>query len=411
MTRSSFITRRSAIRLAAGTAVMLSGCARPQPRATAPVGIAVKDSSLFRIKQALSDVWGSSGSGFPITISATELSSSVEADQRAFDIIGVLGEGPVDPSYRDLTADLNARNFNSARFRPSAIAPFQMSTQGIRALPLVLSEWQFYVNAPGMRAVGMAMPATWTWGDVIQALGLATVLPHPAPVVTGEGWGNISLWGAFVLGMGGTFTRGDRVDLSGAVDATRQLVEWVKNTGWKPDPGVTMPPFAGPRANSLFGFYEPWTIAYQPSPDFVRLPISPFPRLPIRDVVPAARSFGLAVSPYCAHPQLAMEFLLWLYSPDQQRLLASQDIPPVISDPDVMAYWAHTQSVRPQNMPVFDLDQYTNVLAALPPAGWQSAKYQPLFTPAFKRMMHGSDVGTELEGVQKQIDAMLSFSP
>ena len=406
------ISRRAALQAialaACGTA---SACGTRTNRATPSAGTAqpqtpvinVSDETLYRVRGSVVEAWQASGGRPTLSLQPwafTQPQAAIEGDH---DVFTIFGDRPATWHVLDLTKSLRASNVDLSSLVPGALSMFA-DQHGIRALPFALSEWQFYVNAPALQALGLTPPATWTLDEVIAALAAASQKPRAIAPMIGVGWGNVSLWGAMVLGMGGALdTQAGAVDLAGAVAPTKEMLGWPR-LGWNPTGKFWLPPFSGPRAqDGLFGFYGAWTV--DGTTALQGVPISPFPTLRARALVPSYLNTALGISARSQRPDEAASFLLWLYQPAQQQLLAAQGIPPVVTDPAVVAFWQQQQQQRKPSTPIFLMDEYVDVFARLPP-GISSDRYQTLFNGAFDRMVAGADVAAELHNLQNAINAL-----
>jgi len=414
---ASRISRRAALGLAAGFAAALAGCSRPLPALAAPE-LVVRSEYLLQLKDRLRSQWGASGIRARLRIEQPPAPGSVEAYEQSGDILDIsTGEinNAAKQNFLDLRPLLTAQDFPLSSLLPSAVAAYAQGS-ALRALPLVLGEWQFYVNAPRLAELGVAVPARWEWQDVVNALAVAVGRGSvPSSVlVAGTGWGDPNLWGAFVQGLGGRLTAGGTVDLSGAVAATTELVHLARGYGWHPDADSNpanlqwgdfySSGFAKTAASALFAFLQPMRIYPGMVPGALqRLPTTPFPLLPARDVVPAYSGSGLALSPYTTSPQLAAEALTWLYQPEQQQILATNGWPPVVLQLAEQS-WPTLQDHFPGYWAKFDAAGYTDVSYEL--TGGRPANSFDLgqtVEEACAAMYGGADVATELGKLQEQL--------
>jgi len=419
------LTRRSALALglAAAGATGLSGCARPLAALTPPE-IIVRSAYLADAKVAsqLRAAWTSSGIAARLNIAGPSYARTFEGDERSGDLLDVTPpeiHNVAKRNFLDLTPLLAAQNFPLASLLPSAVADYQEGS-GLRALPLILGEWQFYVNTPLLHHLGLAVPAQWTWMDMVDALAVA-VGRGSAPssvLVGGTGWGHYALWGAFVLGLGGSLASGGHLDLTGAVAATTHLVSAARRYGWHPDQAsnpsnVQWWDFYGhgfglTDADALFSFLQPARIyPGRIAPGVSTLATVPFPRLPAGPVVPAYKGSGLGLSPYARHPDLAVEALLWLYRPAQQRILAEQGWPPVVVKV-AEQIWPGLEGTLPDFWAKFDSAGYTDIFNLLT-GGRPTNEFEVDLAvgAACQAMYVGADVAGELADLQQKLDPLV----
>lgn len=96
---------------------------------------------------------------------------------------------------------------------------------------------------------------------------------------------------------------------------------------------------------------------------------SPFPKLPVQQLVPSMRLlWGMGLSKASAHPQEAIDFILWLYREAQQKLLASLGFPPVILNPTLQEFWQAAQRSHADAFPFFNYDGFVDIPALVPPS-------------------------------------------
>lgn len=201
--------------------------------------------------------------------------------------------------------------------------------------------------------------------DSGKVAGLKSVLPPmvgpvaAGPAPKGQLYWATALWAGFALGFGGTLVREGRFHLTdtATLNGLAKLVGLVRQFGGSPD----LPPRTQAEQNAL---WQTFPFALNPVGTFnvtplwvtkptqdLRAAFAPFPRLPVRPVIPVEiTGTGLAYRPSSKAPHkgmskddlaLAAQFLLWLYGPQQQRLLADYDLPPVLADAAAQdAFWA-----------------------------------------------------------------------
>ena len=270
-----------------------------------------------------------------------------------------------------LRAYLQAGNLDMTQLLPGSLTPFTDSTGTLVGLPVVLSEIQFYVNTALLQASGFKEPGRWTWDDLLAAAG---ALPAATPpLVTGQGWATApNIWGAMVIGLGGTLLGAHgQIDLSGAAGAAQQMLDGCRTLGW--DPGGTAgnlyaDGFSGTEAGALFDFDQPWSAFSTGGPRCAMCQLSPraFPSFGSRDIAPAWPPIGLGISAASKHPDQAAAFLQWLLQPAQQRLLVSSAVAPVLQAPDVVSFWNTALAGNPR-WPRFDPAAYFDLTTYLPP--------------------------------------------
>ena len=363
-------------------------------------------------------MWASSGIRGRLAIRPIRGAGGIDAYEQTGDVLDISTEeihNAAKRNFLDLTPLLSAQNFPVSSLLPSAVAGYRQGA-ALRGLPLVLGEWQFYVNAPRLHQLGIAQPASWTFANMVDALAVA-VAKGSAPdavLVAGTGWGDSALWGAFVQGLGGALTAGGSLDLSGAVAATTRLVSIARRYGWHPDPDSNPTNlqwmnfyghgFAQAAESALFAFLQPMRIYPGSVPRALQnLATTPFPLMPARDVVPAYAGSGLALSPDTKQPELAASALVWLYRPEQQGILASNGWPPVVL-PIAEATWPALQNAFPPYWAKFDAASYTDIFAELT-AGQPTNAYllDQTVAAACETMYAGADVAKELGQLQQKL--------
>lgn len=348
--------------------------------------------------------------------------------QQGIDIIGVASGDAILTKLLDLDPWFTASNIDIAQIAPAATGAFTIGGQR-RAVPLFPSQVQFYVNAAALGHLDAPPTAVPTWAafqstlrNLVGARGGAAAVPPPCAGLT---WADFRIWGACVVGLGGQLTTGGRFDVEGVLDATKEIVAFAQSIGWEPGPakGSALSNFypngfEGGTALSAFAFCPPWTVDFYgmlPTPSgptptgnaVARLPVTPFPSLPVRSVVPVYQIYGAGVSPLSQRVEQAMTFLAWLIQPPQQRILMDAGIPPVITSSTTLSYWASLH--RAPSTPLCDERALLDVTTALPPpraeqnGGSAVAAYMQIIGSALTRMYHGSSVETELVGVAQAI--------
>ncbi len=339
----------------------------------------------------------------------------------AGDVLGVDSNTGADPNMVPLGPYLKDANFSLTSLVGSSTDVFLAANGEPVALPLGLSEIQFCVNHKALRNLGIPLPVQWSLNDMKAALDLALQrgpLTRTAPLIAGLTWVDVRLWGAFVLGLGGSLPGYGKpganvqsilrsINLSGAVAATGELLDFARRYQWAPpssDNTIFVPAsfplrgFVGPFSNTLFAFMSPPNPGPIPSAvvkeAFLQLPASSFPLLGKRRVVPSWVTQALAVSPYSKQPRSAIDFILWLYQPTQQRMLADVGIPPVVNDQELRAYWSQARSIATGLAPAFDPDGFVDVVGELPPWGTDMPaiiNYDIALIPALRRAYAGTD--------------------
>lgn len=288
---------------------------------------------------------------------------------------------PLDPVLR-------SHNFNPALVLPGLIDGFTYGAQ-IYALPTFLAPAVVAYRRDAFDAAGLAAPAPeWTLEDfektctvlkgvvesgtvpglrsVLPAMvGRTTVSPRSGGMPAHQVWGQLyyatALAAGFALGFGGTLTQAGRFHLTNdaTVAGLSKLVDLVRQFGGGPDllPVPTPPVASGPTVSwamdpvGTFNATPLWVTKPSRTPESLPLAYASFPRMPVRPIIPVdVTGTGLAYTPSQKAPPaglssddlaLGADFLLWLYTPGPQRLLADYDLPPVVTNAAAQnAFWA-----------------------------------------------------------------------
>lgn len=428
------LTRRAALRRASGARFAalgivagagLSACARPLLGVGLPT-IVVRSEYLSQLAASLERSWATPGVRARLSVRPLARGAgTVGAYEATGDILDVTPGELRNMAARNFVAlgpILTAQNFNAQTLMPNAVAAYRDGS-ALRGLPLIVGEWQFYTNPTALHKLGIRPPAAWTWRTMLHALDVAVAKGASATsvLVAGTGWGEYALWGALVLGLGGSLTSAGALDLSGAVAATTHLAAVARHAGWHPDPQSNpdngpwwdfyLSGFSGAAGSALFAFLQPMRI-YPGSvpPALAHLPTVAFPRLPVRPVVPAYRGSGLAISPDCRRPELAGAVLAWLYQPAQQRLLASRGWPPVVL-PVARKVWPRVDAALPAFWAKFDPARYVDVFYLLT-RGLPTNEFllNQAVATACQAIYDGAPVRTELLALQRQLTRLIGHS-
>jgi ABC-type glycerol-3-phosphate transport system substrate-binding protein len=387
--------------------------------------------SLRIIRQPISLVRNSSGAVMGYTF------APAASYNRAGDIIGVPSSVGPDPDMVPLGPYLKGHNVSLDSFVGASAKAFLLDGTPF-ALPIALSEIQFAVNHSALRRLGFPAPASG-WSVDTMAAAIKTAIrrngpygPSSPPPIVGITWADVRIWGAFVIGAGGSLPGylGNKdstsvfrfIDLNGALTATETAVAFARECQWappQPPPWSIFPDnfpqrgFTGPYTNSLFAFLPPAALGVNVpvslSRDlFVTLPSEHFPTLwGNRRVIPAWTTQGLSISPASRNKSAAADLLLWLYNPSQQRALASAGVPPVLDDQGLLDYWHLLQSRTMLPGRRFDFNGYLDVIAELPVLGANmpaSINYDSALIPALAQAYAGqTSVGQALGMVAAQI--------
>lgn len=405
--------RRAIIAAVAGGTGGLVGCAGRLPRAVGGSGtpLRVFAPSLDPVRHPLLQAWQRTGPrpafglellrGMNVVLSGGLLRREHLAVGKA-DVVESPYAGLVD-----LDPYLRGVNFDSASLLAQAVLPFRSSCGALTALPLRLGEIQFYVNGPLLRRLRIRPPRRWTYAAMVAALEVrrTSARLRDWPAIVGLGWGDLRLWGALVLGLGGGFTRGGRVDLVAAVGATAAVAAMARRFGWRPvtsaDPALRDFELRGFQGSgvlgALFAFLPPGVPSGGETPQA-------FPLLPRRAVVPAWEPTGLSVLRHERNPADAVRFMVWLYRPPQQRLLMTAGIPPVVADFGLRAFW----QALPPSAPRFRFHGYTDTAAWVRQV-WGAAGSLVSESPAaLQRIGAGVDVAWALQRWQQSVQAAVA---
>lgn len=405
------LPRRGLLAAAVGLG-LLGGCGSP-PRAVRrpPLALRVFAPSLYPVRDALLGAWQRDGAPFPPNIVAGEAASFPAQPLRSgqLPLPGVDAvEAAPGAGTVDLTPYLHRANFDPGSLVPEALPPSARVCGKIVWMPLRLTEIQFYANDRLLRALHALPAGPWTLAHLVAALQAhaAAASLRAAPAVLGLGWGDLRLWGAFVVGLGGGFTRQGRLDLGAAAAATATLAGIGRRCGWSAgDSGDALlleferRGFSGARTGgSLFALLPPG------------VPVGgtaarAFPVLPRRAAVPAWQGTALFVQPHYAAPGHLVRFGLWLYQPAQQRLLAGAGVPPLLRDQGLRAFWHGLQGTRSGALERFSFSGYTDVAELLRQALRSPALDLPGRPAALARIGAGGSAGPALAAWQQELQA------
>lgn len=296
--------------------------------------------------------------------------------------------------YLSIRQLVRQANFNLSVLPPSGVHAFEFAGD-LFGLPLMTAPLILLVNTAILRKVGIAHPsnASWTLGEIQSAVAAARAskaVPSSASLIVGLPWTDVRIWGAFVLGLGGSLTdaRGT-LDFAGSpcIKATQVLAGLATAAKWS---GVQLT-FA---PDALFTIQN-----YPCLPRSMRTPIpgTRFPVLPNNPVIPAYETNGLTVPVHCQQPTLATEFILWLYEPNQQRLLMSAGVPPIVTNqPALQAEWARTAPDGQRLAALLNPGQTVDILGLLPQGGYAGPQ------------TYNSVLGTSLSGVTPDLVSVRS---
>lgn len=435
---ASAVTRRElgrvSVVLAAGS--VLAACARlpmsvsgstlVSSASTQAPPLKIASVPLNRVRDKILAQWKPSAQGFGIDIgepTAHDLQTYLHSND-------IIDFDPImdDPRpYPVLDELLKKHNFDKMSLVSGALGPFASIPGGLRGLPYFLSEFAFYVNASRLAQLGVGTRTQWSLDTMTSALDVAIANGPSAdtsPLIVGVdgGWTDVRMWGAFVLSRGGSLGPTDRIDFSGAVKQTLELVDFARRYRWDP-PGsrrsFEQSGFSGSAANALFAFLQPWTATLigLPAPlsssAVPSVPTSSFPLLGTPAVVPEFSAFGFVVSPYCQNQDFAVKFLLWLYETDQQKLLAAAGYPPVVSSPSLRQFWGGVQGALDPGIPKFAFDGLVDVVDRFPhfPLGiCQWCSYSFGIQRALQNIYNGADADTELGKAAQTLEQQLATS-
>jgi ABC-type glycerol-3-phosphate transport system substrate-binding protein len=423
--RRNRVGRRVVLASAAGAmATLLAGCSAPLRRlAIGGPTVIVRSQYLFELKASLEEAWSRSGSRGHLVIERPGNASDMTNYEHTGDIVDIApGEiyNNAAQNVLDLRPVLSEVNFPIGSLLPSAVDDYRQGS-ALRGLPLIVGEWQFYVNEPVVAALGIRASGRWTWSEMVDALAVAKTKKSglSSGLIGGTGWGDVNLWGAFVQGLGGSLTSGGHLALSGAVAPTEKVVAVARSCGWQPNPWSNLQNrqwrdfysggFSNSATSAIFAFLQPARIYTSEVPTALRtLPTSPFPLMGSRDVVPAYSGSGLAISPFVAQPERVAEALIWFYAPEQQQLLADNGWPPVVTD-IAMRVWPNLQDRFPSDWPKFDAGGYTDIVAQI--TGGRpvnSFDVEEAVANACQTMYQGGDIESTLLALESQLETIIA---
>ncbi len=392
--------RRAFLRAALGTAAALgaAGCARlglgpPPASAASRTPLLVAAHSLLPAAAGLARAWDAAHRSSRLTVES-EIGGPPRytMPDRAYALadVGQLSGDGEEPGglapYVNIAPLVRQANFDLGRLLPSAVQAFAFGGD-LFGLPLLCVPYVLMTNTTLLGSAGVAHPADqpWTLAQIESAVAAARAsanIPASAQLISGSLWTDVRLWGAFVLGLGGALTGpGGVLDFRGAatVAATRRLValataaNWVGLDGDPAAAGFVYGSFKGGTAETLFAIEPDF-----PAPGFPVGVIGPqnrFPLLPHDALIPAYQTSGLAVPKHSKQAEVAVEFLLWLYEDNQQRLLMSAGVPPIVTDrPALLTEWSHATPGGQDIASLTDPTHMVDVLALLPQGGYVASQ-------------------------------------
>ena len=416
-------TRRAFLQAGAG-ALVLAGCrqrpgaapaAKPARVTAALPVVTIIDSGLSGLADELQKALRQSAAPYSIrfvTGSNTLQSQTTEADL----VSGYLWDGFRSQQSAKLFVPLRPMlakaNFDPATILSGALPALRAPDGALIELPWRMGELQFYVNAKASTDLGPGAGEPWTWSRVRRAALAAVGKNSAGTPFLGSGWGMVNTWAAWVVASGGSpYSPRGGVQLTEVTDQTKEIVSFARQTRWEPL-GTSGFQFDGFDSNpdALFALFPPWPGLGLPTDARVRdlVPVD-FPS-GARPAIAATAGDTLAVSATSQHPELAVQFVLWLYRPEQQKLLGTLGVPPVIETDALFAFWEQQRGTHP-SYPLFRRAGYVdfrNLLPAVsldprsahsPAQQWDSTFYE-----AFRRMYQGADVAAELAALQRLVD-------
>lgn len=335
---------------------------------------------------------------------------------------GMLWNGP--SSFVNLSPLLHQANFDLGRLIRSGVQAFSIGGD-LFGLPLVSNPFVTMVNTALLQHLGITHPAgqPWTLAQMRAAVATArasSAVPSSAQIINGYPWTDIRLWGAFVLGLGGTLTGPDGAlafDSRACLDATAALIDLATAANWPGRQGgpsgsrLVYHNFSGASAQTLFAIEPDF-----PNPDGsvgVTGPENRFPLMPSNPLIPAYQTYGLSVPARATNPLLALEFILWLYAPSQQQLLLSSGIPPVVTDqPALHVQWSQETPGGQNVASLSDPGRMVDVLGLLPQDGYVlSRDYNASLQPALlDAAQHPANAAPDLLKAQQQIAQRIAQS-
>lgn len=337
---------------------------------------------------------------------------------------GVVGPGL---DVVDLGPALRARNAEAPSFLPGALESFTVAGS-VSALPLTLSPQGIRYNPAAFASLGVSPSPDWTMGDFEKACatvkaalaagklqGVSGVLPllmgiwcpgRPGTARTCiQGLLEASTnWLPIVQGLGGWVYRDGSFDLTntGAVEAFFTMIDWHRRygapSGISFDDTKEMFQFV---QSSAMGFWPDGTPGPAATAKF-----APFFGMPHASPI-GVRVTGIGIATQTAanifppDEQISafVDFMLWLYRPEQQRLMAGSGVAPMINDAALQdGFW--TNGYR-----------YPGVV---PPGGWRrfaptdlglpvGAPLDKVVSPVFAKY---ADPQADVHGLQADLQAV-----
>ena len=406
----------------ATSAAGLAGCARPQPAALSLPTLIVDDLDFVPLTAELTRAWDPRSNGAQLHFGLPKGQRS-DADADVLQIpaeVDLKIRRPVNGALPlPLRSYLEDANFDLSTLVPGVTAVWTDLQGDVLALPIQVAEYQFYVNHGRLQALGLDAPRrAWTFADMRTALGVAVAADPQgtSPLVIGA-WDDPNFLAAVIVGFGGSVRDSQgRLDLTQAADALRPFIDLVRSVRWPPS--LLAPPatdfstqgFAGSAAAVPFAFAQPWSFQINAARHVAlrTMASDPFPAFPARRAIPGFGAVGLAVNQASSLREPALRFLLWVLKPEQQRLLAAHGWAPVILDPGTLGYWQREMDASP-DFPRFEPGAYFDFQGLLAtPTARASVRLLPLVGPfqrACAQLYQGADVATQLQTMQRAIDA------
>jgi ABC-type glycerol-3-phosphate transport system substrate-binding protein len=444
------LSRRTVLKAAlASVAMPAVGCSvlrvGPTKTDTTPT-LVIGPLPIVGWEEAISHAWPARDMGFRLDFSV-EQSRCPPMDVALVQESALLG---LERADSEITAGFLSSLMRSADFDPSAIWPallaeYQDPRGNIAALPIYVGEIQFYVNSLRLKELGIQDEEQWAWEDLETAITLAAANSKSgvAPLIVGEGWGNVRFWGALIEGLGGNlFGQNGTPDFLSTATETASVVSLARVARWNPAPtfydgspeaDFLKVGFGGAAGNALFAFAQPWTIDHKVFPGPNRPPVDitaaciangvcslrprGFPKMPQKAVIPASDGWGLVPDPRTSLTDQAMRFLNWLYKPAQQDLVMPLGVPPVIMNQDVQGRWNALQSSPSWSKPLFQGGPYLDVLPQFPEgqtrtwAMWPPGSNAASFVSLCSEMYQGQTVEQVLSAAQQAVHSSAPPGP
>lgn len=456
--RRRLIARSASVLAAAASSGLIAGCGHRRASTVAhPAGYPILVPGLSAAELASFAAFAPNLDPLP----QPTLSARVHASSAQWEILGSFPfASPKSGAFTPLDPALRQFNVQESTLIPGAFDAFAGAGGGHYGMPIYGGPWGVRYDSAVFQQLGIAEPSpNWTIADfedvcaiilAAKAAGhlpqLRSVLPPLVgnmtmrPRVSGSStpglpyfgqWNDADLWGAFVIGFGGSVVSGGRFDLTnaGAIAGLQRMADIAAR--YAPTPSVVAGAGPGPCA---LAFAPTAGFSYSGKPGGSAAPVAGpprwarFPVLPVRAVVPfkvegasVAQATGTPLFTGAGAPPgtppdallAVVQYALWWWGRERETPAL---IPPVlVADAIQRAYW--TASARPPgSAAVGDWSHFAVVEAGWPLVPDQNPsniayvgeKPSPVYTALTAAVQQKVPVSRLVGQLSAQLNAMLS---